>query len=226
MVAFNNRMPPFNLPESNADPAEASETVPSTEKSDPSSGASNPPTESEFDDEDRRRGLELQKHLTFTVATAIFVIGKLCSQSHEKLAQKKSGRGRNSLYGKWLDAYVPNFERKTLDRWRVAYELFAPLVAEQIGTACPDFLENFELSAIYLLCRPTVSAGDRMAAIGRALAGEKVLARSISTSAIQTAIQSYKTTIELPAGTVKIAINHSDFLQALREAIHEIEFEC
>ncbi len=177
-----------------------------------------------FDEEDRRRGRELRKHIGLTILKAIFVVGRLCCEAHEKLASRKAVRGRGSLYGEWTRTFAPGIDPKPLGRVRLAYIVFAPLICKQIGTECPDFIEDFDISAIYLLCRSSFTLEDRMRAIGLARSGEKITAKSIATSMAR-ASELHRKVISLPTGTVRIAINHNDFVQALREAIHEIEPE-
>ena len=175
----------------------------------------------EFDEEIHALGLKLRTAISVTLRAAVCEVGKLVSEAHSKLVdENKAVKGRGSLYGLWLETYVPTADRKTLDRWRSAYEQLVPLIQE-IPTACPDLLDRFEATAIYTLCHKRVTKEHRLVLLRLANDGQKVNqkmvnaivgSRNSSTSTMQ------KKLIEIPAGKVTLLINHSDFRQALAEA--------
>lgn len=188
---------------------------------------SDPEKRTEFDDEDHARGILIRKVVTLTVQAAVLGVGKLASETYQKmLLEKKPVNGRNSIYGLWLRVYVPALERKTIDRLRRVFELFHPLLQET-ETPCLDCLERFDLTALYLLVESRVTDDDRRDALKMAMRGKRIdakLARSIAGESVMKdddgrKADRHKKTIKLPAGNVTLTINHSDFRQALKEAL-------
>jgi hypothetical protein len=180
----------------------------------------------DFDDEDRECGSRVRMIVALSVLKAVFGLGCELSRVFHKFEHLHQTRGRASKYGNWLKTYLPTFERKTLDRWRIAYEKFAPLVGEEMQTPCLDYFNAFELSSIYALCRNSVTDDHRLCAMEKAKSGEaidkRVLAKILPTkSDHSTAL--YRKHFSLPAGNITITINHDDFRQALTEAIWEID---
>lgn len=184
--------------------------------------------DSEFDGEDQARGERVRDILHVTAMTAIFEVGRELSIAFQKFAAENLARGRNSRYGRWLRTYLPAFERKTLDRWRLAYDKFAPLLEPEIRTGCLDFLKFLPLTTIYALCQQDVTDAQRRMAIAAAqlqcLVDKEVLSRILPRS-IHLKSQAYEKVITLPAGEIRITINHDDFGRALQEALWELERE-
>ncbi|MFO0791001.1 MAG: hypothetical protein U0805_16200 [Pirellulales bacterium] len=181
-----------------------------------------------FDDEDRARGDRVRRIVALTVLRAIFEVGPELSTAFHKFDRLGLAHGRNSQYGKWLQAYLPAFDRKTLDRWRDAYEKFAPLLENEIQTGCLDFFNRFQLTAVYALCRSTVTDSQRREAIRLAQSGALINMRQLTAILARKASNSnkvFKKTIAIPAGHIKVSINHDDFRQALQEAIWQIDDE-
>jgi len=182
-----------------------------------------PPRLPEFDEDDHLRGLRMRMVAALSKIQVVFGVGKELSEGYAKLeGDKKPVKGRGSLYGKWLETYLPTFDRKTLDRWRLAYDKFSPLLDEEIRTRCLDFFDRFELSAVYALCRREVTDKQRRFAIEIALAGDAVNKKKVNAiveNPLKCQPSFYRKPISIPAGKVTIAINHPDFRQALKEAL-------
>lgn len=173
--------------------------------------------DSEFDDEDQARGERVRDILHVTAMTAIFEVGLELSRAFQKFAAANLARGRNSRYGRWLRTYL----RKTLDRWRTAYDKFSPLLEPEIRTGCLDFLNFLPLTTIYALCQQDVTDAQRRMAIAAAqtdcLVNKEMLTR-ILLGRFRLESRLYEKIITLPAGEIRIAINHDDFGRALQDA--------
>lgn len=179
-----------------------------------------------FDDDDLARGDRVRRIVALTVLRAVFEVGLELSAAFHKFDEMKVARGRNSKYGAWLQRYLPAFDRKTLDRWRTAYEKFAPLVKQEIETGCLDYFNHFQLTAVYDLCISTVTEQQRREALCLAKAGVQIGTEQVAQILRPPTSEGempFQRTISLPAGQVLISINHDDFRQALQEAIWELD---
>lgn len=147
--------------------------------------------------------------------------------------------GRSSGFPRWLADHLPAMERKTADRLASIAEAFA-VNADNVSTF-RQISDRFRLTALYRLAAPGVPEEARAAAIAAAQAGETIgvarateIVEAFQVSEYQAVAvrhnradrtsrtDTHTKTIDLPAGTVALSINHDDFARALREALHEL----
>lgn len=177
-----------------------------------------------FTDEEHELGLKLQREVPNTLAH-VFAVGKMLDAAHQSLC----GPGRSSTFGDWCEYYLPSIDRKTLDRWRLAYANFQPLLADdgaEGGHACLPS-ENIRLTAIYRLSASDATDADRKTAIDAARNGKVVDVKFanllVGKRLSPTTTKTFRKNIELPAGKVTLSLNHDDWAQALSEALREIK---
>ena len=152
------------------------------------------------------------------------------------LLTKNGGRG--SEYPKWLARHLPEIDQKTADRWAAVARAFK-LKLDTLSTFVP-LAKNFKVTALYQLAGPSVPEAARQEAIEQAKAN-KPITPGIAAEYVQkhTKIQYlrvenvgshsgfpkhptkrlFRKAIQLQAGTIRIAILHEDFRQALTEAL-------
>ena len=123
-------------------------------------------TLSAFEPEDIELGREAQRFLQTHTYFVKFQTGRLAHRAHERFSK----RGRNSLYRKWCDYFLPFIEFRSLERMRKAYLCFRDLLA--LDTANRDSVsylnQHLQLTALYRLCQRDVTDAHRLAALAQA----------------------------------------------------------
>jgi hypothetical protein len=175
-------------------------------------------------DEEHELGLTLQTEIPGTVER-VLAVGRNLASAHESLCRP----GRSSTYAEFCTHYLPSIDRKTLDRWRLAYVNFNVLLGDgesEYGQACP-YSENIRLTALYRLSATDVTDSDRKTAVDAAKNGKivdvKLAAAIVGKKSQVSSDKKFRKKISLPAGHITLAINHQDWKQALSEALGELE---
>jgi hypothetical protein len=175
-------------------------------------------------DEEHQLGLKLQTEIPGTVAR-VLVVGKDLATAHESLCRP----GRASSFADFCDHYLPSIDRKTLDRWRLAYVNFRSLLTDsedEYGHACP-YSENIRLTALYRLSATDVTDADRRTAVEAAKNGKvvdvKLASAIVGKKGGTPPAKKYRKKISLPAGCITLSLNHQDWVQALSEALGELD---
>lgn len=164
-------------------------------------------------------GVNLSREIPGTVAK-VFAIGKLLAEVHDSICK----RGSTSLYGAWLKEYLPSLERRSVDRWRAAYQAFAPLLAaEESRQAC---LDRFSITAIYKLSEKKATLANRKTAI--LLAEEQEVTAGLAAQLVNGSAKRSATANRLKidlkgVGTVNVKLEGSDdFAGALSSALKQL----
>lgn len=181
------------------------------------------PMQSDFTEEEVMIGEQISSELPSTVIQ-ILAIGKKLSAAHASMVN----RGRDSLWKRYCEVFALAVEQKTIDRWRKSYDKFAAIAQDESGQFCPSIL-NMRLTALYRLSRDDASDKDRDAALAVAKSG-KLVTEKLATELIKGTApitksdgqETYRTKVKLPSGSIVVSINHSDFREALEEALREL----
>jgi hypothetical protein len=175
-------------------------------------------------DEEHQLGLKLQTEIPGTVER-VLAVGRDLATAHESLCRP----GRSSSFADFCDHYLPSIDRKTLDRWRLAYVNFRSLLTDgdgEYGQACP-YSENIRLTALYRLSATDVTEADRRTAVEAAKNGKvvdvKLASAIVGKKEVTSPVKKYRKKISLPAGQVILSLNHQDWRQALSEALGELD---
>lgn len=180
----------------------------------------------EFLDDEHSLGCEIRRIVSLTIM-AILLIGRELSVAFDLFSK----RGRGSLYPLFLATYLPTVDRKTADRWRLAYSCFCGLVAlDDNRTQCPE-IEKIRLTAVYRLCRSDASDAHREAALGLARKGV-VVTQELAASLVKGECgRSGKSTprksrsIKVSNGTVEVRVADGDVVAALTKALAAVHAE-
>jgi len=164
-------------------------------------------------------GLNLSREIPGTVAK-VFTVGKLLAEVHDSICK----RGSTSLYGAWVKEYLPSLERRSVDRWRAAYQAFAPLLeAEASRQAC---LDRFSITAIYKLSEKRATLANRKAAL--LLAEQQEITAGLASQLVNGSAKNSATANRLKIdleglGTVNVKLEGSDdFAGALSSALKKL----
>ncbi len=177
----------------------------------------------DFTDDEHMTGLQLADSVPTTVLH-IYQVGEMLWQAHQSFCQ----RGRGSLWKKFCKEYLPAMDRKTLDRWRIAYDKFRDLVKDKNGgPLCPHF-GNIRLTALYRLAKADATDGHRRAALALAERGitvnEKLAGSLVAGDApVKNSRRERKPVKSLVNGAVEVRSEDGNFLQVLMAAIEELE---
>lgn len=175
-----------------------------------------------FTDQEHTTGLQLAERLPTTVLH-ILQTGQMLSRVHESLCQ----RGRGSLWKKFCHEYLPAMDRKTLDRWRTAFDKFQALVEVTKGGKSVSLLGNVRLTAVYRLTQSDATDGHRRAALILAERGitvtEKLAASLVAGDSPRPSSSPRKQVKSLVNGAVEVRSDDGNFLTVLKAALEELE---
>ncbi len=181
----------------------------------------------EFLDDEHSLGCEIRRIVSLTII-AILLIGRELSVAFDLFSK----RGRGSLYPLFLATYLPTVDRKTADRWRLAYSCFRTLVSlDDNRTQCPE-MEKIRLTAVYRLCRGDATPAHREAALALARNGV-VVTQELAASLVRgdrgpvPPTSPRKTrSFEVPNGKVSVRVDDGDIFLALTKALALVKDDC
>ena len=176
----------------------------------------------DFTDQEHETGLQLAHRMPTTVLHMLQT-GQMLARVHASLCQ----RGRGSLWKKFCHEYLPAMDRKTLDRWRLAFDKFKNLLEDTKSGKPAAPLGNVRLTALYRLTKSDASDGHRRAALVLAERGitvtEKLAASLVAGDSPRSSSPPRKQVKSLVNGAVEVRSDDGNFLTVLKAALEELE---